>query len=100
MSPTKSKKTALMLLVNAHLLIVGPSRSNDALRSADAAVSRLAEILTLDEEQIPQDVGAACLELMRFVHGQHDENNNPYPRPSWFNPGVYEWAKPAKIDNE
>jgi len=100
MDPIRNKKAALLTLAQMHLAIVGSSRTNNPVQSAEAAVSCLASIIALNEALVPSDVETACKNLMRFVDGQHDEENNPYPQPPWFTPGLYDWEKPVKVDNE
>jgi len=80
-----TKKGALLFLVQSWFLMVGASRNNDPLLSAQTANRCLSGILlSLDESVIPDDVGNACEELMLFIEGRQDSSNRPYPCPSWF----------------
>lgn len=78
-----TKKGALLFLAQNWFLMMGASRSNDPLLSAQAANKSLIRIIAIDENLIPDDVGRACEELMLFIEGRQDHSNFPYPCPYW-----------------
>lgn len=79
-----TKKGALLFLVQSWFLMVGASRNNDPLLSAQAANKCLSGILALGESMIPDDVEGACEELMCFIEKRKDPSGRPCTCPHWF----------------
>jgi len=84
MSDLNSKKGALLFLMQTWVLASGSRRSSDPLFRAQFANACLADVLTLNEEQIPEDVEAACAELMMYQDGYKLGGGEERECPQWF----------------
>jgi hypothetical protein len=85
----ESKKSALFLLVQIGLTIVGSSRTGDARKASTAAIDLLSGILALDERDIPEGVEVACQDLINWHFSWQDGKNNKYPCPIWYQPRLH-----------
>ena len=83
MLDTNTKKPAFILLVQT-CLIIAESTHNEGVKpddTLDRSMSRMFEVMTLNENDIPDDIKEACKSLINYWY-----ELGAAPRPAWFNP--------------